>query len=31
MLGYNTLTIVSNIDEERERPPTIDVYNKTSK
>jgi hypothetical protein len=31
MLGYNTLTIVSNIDEERERPPTIDVYSKTSK
>lgn len=31
MLGYNTLTIVSNVDEEREQPPTIDVYNKVSK
>jgi hypothetical protein len=29
-LGYQTLTIVSNIDEERERPPTIDVYKKVS-
>ena len=31
MLGYQTLTIVSNIDEERERPPVIDVYNKVGK
>lgn len=31
MMGYQTLTIVSNIDEERERPPVIDVYNKVSK
>jgi hypothetical protein len=29
-LGYQTLTIVSNIDEERERPPTMDVYKKVS-
>jgi len=28
--GYQTLTIVSNIDEEREQPPTIDVYKKVS-
>ena len=30
MLSSDTLTIVSNIDEERERPPTIDVYKKVS-
>lgn len=30
-LGYQTLTIVSNIDEVREQPPTIDVYKKVSK
>lgn len=30
MLGYQTLTIVSNIDEERERPPVLDVYKKVS-
>jgi hypothetical protein len=29
-IGYQTLTIVSNIDEERERPPTLDVYKKVS-
>jgi hypothetical protein len=29
--GYNTLTIVSNIDEERDRPPAIDVYTRVSK
>ena len=31
LMGYKTLTIVSNIDEERERPPTIDVYNQVGK
>ena len=30
LLGYQTLTIVSNIDEERERPPVLDVYKKVS-
>ena len=30
MLGDGTLTIVSNIDEERERPPVLDVYKKVS-
>lgn len=30
MVGYQTLTIVSNIDEEREHPPTIDAYKKVS-
>ena len=29
-LGSQTLTIVSNIDQERERPPVIDVYKKVS-
>ena len=29
-IGYQTLTIVSNIDEEREQPPTMDVYKKVS-
>ena len=31
LMGYKTLTIVSYIDEERERPPTIDVYNQVGK
>ena len=30
MLSADTLSIVSNIDEERERPPTLDVYKKVS-
>lgn len=30
MMGDQTLTIVSNIDEERERPPVLDVYKKVS-
>ena len=30
MLGDGTFTIVSNIDEERERPPVLDVYKKVS-
>ena len=30
MVGYQTLTIVSNIDEERDQPPTMDVYKKVS-
>lgn len=30
MLGDQTLTIVSNIDQERERPPVLDVYKKVS-
>ncbi|MGZ8920053.1 MAG: hypothetical protein ACXW32_02795 [Limisphaerales bacterium] len=30
MLNYQTLTVVSNIDEERERPPVLDVYKKVS-
>lgn len=29
-MGYDTLTIVSNIDKEREQPPTLDVYKKVS-
>ncbi len=30
MLASDTLTIISNIDEERERPPTLDVYKKVA-
>lgn len=30
MLSDQSLTIVSNIDEERERPPVLDVYKKIS-
>jgi uncharacterized protein (TIGR03067 family) len=30
MLGDQTLTIVSNIDQERERPPLLDVYKKVN-
>lgn len=30
-LGYNTLTIVSNIDTERDQPPALDVYKRVSK
>jgi hypothetical protein len=29
-MGYETLTIVSNIDKEREQPPTVDIYKKVS-
>lgn len=29
-LGYQTLSIVANMDSERERPPTLDVYKKVA-